>query len=46
MVVTISPDYLVIGAGAAGMALTDILIAELKTATVAIIDHYARPGGH
>ncbi|THY84241.1 hypothetical protein D6C95_08227 [Aureobasidium pullulans] len=41
----ISPDYLVIGAGAMGMAFVDTLISD-KEATVAIVDHYSRPGGH
>tara|TARA_B100001250_G_scaffold414382_1_gene452397 strand:+ start:655 stop:2058 length:1404 start_codon:yes stop_codon:yes gene_type:complete len=38
-------DYLVIGAGAMGMAFTDVLIAETD-ATVTIVDRHARPGGH
>ena len=38
-------DYLVIGAGAMGMAFVDTLLAETD-ATVAIVDRYARPGGH
>lgn len=41
----ISPDYLVIGAGAMAMAFVDTLITDTK-ATVAIADRYARPGGH
>lgn len=45
MTETISPDYLVIGAGAMGMAFVDTLISE-KEATVAIVDRYSRPGGH
>ena len=38
-------DYLVIGAGAAGMAFTDSLISD-SDATVAIVDRRHRPGGH
>ncbi|KZM18429.1 uncharacterized protein EKO05_0010159 [Ascochyta rabiei] len=45
MVETISPDYLVIGAGAMGMAFVDTLITDTK-ATVVMVDRYARPGGH
>ncbi|KAK5174542.1 uncharacterized protein LTR77_001622 [Saxophila tyrrhenica] len=42
---TLSPDYLVIGAGAMGMAFVDTLLSDTK-ATIAIVDRYARPGGH
>lgn len=45
MTETISPDYLVIGAGAMGLAFVDTLITDTK-ATVAVVDRYARPGGH
>lgn len=45
MTETISPDYLVIGAGAMGIAFVDTLISD-TTATVAVVDRYARPGGH
>lgn len=38
-------DYLVVGAGAMGMAFTDALLAETD-ATVAIVDRRGRPGGH
>jgi len=38
-------DYLVIGAGAMGMAFTDVLLDETD-ATVAIVDRANRPGGH
>lgn len=40
----ISPDYLVIGAGAMGLAFVDTLITETR-ATVAVVDRYGRPGG-
>lgn len=45
MTETISPDYLVIGAGAMGMAFVDTLITDTKF-NVALVDRYARPGGH
>ncbi|MFJ2863953.1 NAD(P)-binding protein [Kitasatospora sp. NPDC087314] len=38
-------DYLIIGAGAMGMAFADTLVAETD-ATVAIVDRYDQPGGH
>lgn len=42
---TIATDYLIIGAGAVGMAFADTMIAE-SDAHVTIIDRQARPGGH
>lgn len=41
----ISADYLVVGAGAMGMAFADTLISDTKS-TVVMVDRYARPGGH
>jgi choline dehydrogenase-like flavoprotein len=41
----IDTDYLVIGAGAAGMAFADSLIAE-SDADVVMVDRRHRPGGH
>ncbi len=38
-------DYLVVGAGAMGMAFTDALLTETD-ATIAIVDRRGRPGGH
>ena len=38
-------DYLVVGAGAAGMAFTDALL-EHSDATVTIVDRRHAPGGH
>ena len=38
-------DYLLIGAGAMGMAFADTLIAETD-ATLTIVDKHPRPGGH
>ncbi len=42
---TIETDYLVVGAGAAGMAFTDALIEE-SDADVVMVDRRHRPGGH
>jgi hypothetical protein len=42
---SIEVDYLVIGAGAMGMAFADTLITETD-ATVAIVDRNDQPGGH
>lgn len=42
---TIEADYLVVGAGAMGMAFADTVIAE-SDATVAIVDRNDQPGGH
>jgi hypothetical protein len=42
----LTPDYLVIGAGAMGMAFVDTLLSDTKEATVVLVDRYARPGGH
>jgi hypothetical protein len=38
-------DYLVIGAGAMGMAFADVLMTE-SDATITIVDRYHQPGGH
>jgi hypothetical protein len=45
MKTTIDTDYLIVGAGAAGMAFADALIAE-SDADVVIVDRRHRPGGH
>jgi hypothetical protein len=42
---TIDVDYLVVGAGAVGMAFADVVLAE-SDATVALVDRRHRPGGH
>ncbi len=42
---TIETDYLVIGAGAVGLAFADTLIAETD-ARVTIVDRHGKPGGH
>ena len=38
-------DYLIIGAGAMGLAFADVLIAE-SGAHVTIVDRHGKPGGH
>ncbi|MFP4636611.1 MAG: NAD(P)-binding protein [Nitriliruptoraceae bacterium] len=42
---TMTADYLVIGAGATGMAFTDALVAD-SDATVVMVDRRHAPGGH
>ncbi|MFF7047275.1 FAD-dependent oxidoreductase [Streptomyces griseorubiginosus] len=42
---TITVDYLIIGAGATGMAFADVLVKE-STHTMAIVDRNHAPGGH
>ena len=42
---TIEADYLVVGAGAMGLAFTDTLVSETD-ATVVVVDRNDRPGGH
>lgn len=39
-------DYLVIGAGAVGLAFADTLLAETEEATITIVDRHGLPGGH
>lgn len=39
-------DYLVIGAGAVGLAFVDTLLDELPDAHITLVDRHARPGGH
>jgi hypothetical protein len=41
----IETDYLIIGAGAVGLAFADTLIAETN-AHVTIVDRHGKPGGH
>jgi hypothetical protein len=38
-------DYLIVGAGAVGMAFADVLFTE-SDADIIIVDRYAKPGGH
>lgn len=41
----IETDYLIIGAGAMGMAFADVILDETD-ATITIVDRHAKPGGH
>ena len=41
----VAVDYLIVGAGAMGMAFADVLLNETD-ATFAIVDDRASPGGH
>ncbi|MBJ82650.1 MAG: hypothetical protein CL462_07090 [Acidimicrobiaceae bacterium] len=45
MIEKVVSDYLVVGAGAMGMAFTDVLMTETD-ATVTIVDRHSHPGGH
>ncbi len=38
-------DYLVVGAGATGMAFADTLLSTIETARVVLIDYHQAPGG-
>ncbi|KAI9006772.1 pyridine nucleotide-disulfide oxidoreductase-domain-containing protein [Hyaloraphidium curvatum] len=42
----LSADYLVIGAGAQGLAFLDTLLLGNPSATAVLVDRYERPGGH
>lgn len=42
---TIDTDYLILGAGAVGLAFADTLLAETD-ATMCIVDRHGLPGGH
>jgi hypothetical protein len=42
---TVEADYLVVGAGAMGLAFTDTLVSE-SDATVVVVDRNDQPGGH
>lgn len=43
---TLETDYLIVGAGAGGLAFADTLLSENTNATIAIVDERASPGGH
>ena len=45
MAESLQADYLVVGAGAMGMAFTDVLMNETD-ASVVIVDRHHQPGGH
>jgi hypothetical protein len=42
----ITTDYLIVGAGAVGLAFADTLIDQDATCHITIVDRHARPGGH
>lgn len=42
----VDADYLIVGAGAMGMAFADAMLAEDPSARLTIVDERARPGGH
>lgn len=42
----LSCDYLVVGAGTAGMSFIDTLLTEDPAATVILVDRNSKPGGH
>ncbi|EME85229.1 uncharacterized protein MYCFIDRAFT_85247 [Pseudocercospora fijiensis CIRAD86] len=46
MAESIAADYLVIGAGAMGMAFVDTLLSETTDKKIIMLDRRARPGGH
>ena len=46
MVESLDADYLVVGAGAMGMAFSDEILARNPTDRVVLVDKRARPGGH
>ncbi|MEO1044389.1 MAG: NAD(P)-binding protein [Pseudomonadota bacterium] len=43
---TLETDYLIIGAGAVGLAFADTLIEEDPDADIIIVDRHGEPGGH
>ncbi|MEL6237859.1 MAG: NAD(P)-binding protein [Pseudomonadota bacterium] len=43
---TLGTDYLVIGAGAVGLAFADTLLDEDPDCHITIVDKHAKPGGH
>ncbi|HMK12750.1 MAG TPA: NAD(P)-binding protein [Acidimicrobiales bacterium] len=45
MTEAITADYLIMGAGAAGMAFADTVLTETD-ATIVMVDRHDRPGGH
>lgn len=43
---SVATDYLLIGAGAMGLAFADTLLTELPNATITIVDRHGKAGGH
>ena len=44
--VSLAADYLVVGAGAMGLAFTDEIISTSTDTTIVLVDTRAKPGGH
>ena len=42
----IETDYLVVGAGAMGMAFVDVILKQDRKAQVVVVDRHPSPGGH
>lgn len=42
----LNTDYLIIGAGANGLAFADSLLQQNQEADITIVDRHAKPGGH
>ena len=43
---TLTCDYLVVGAGATGLAFADTLLDETQDLTITLVDRRGLPGGH
>ena len=43
---TFETDYLIIGAGASGLAFADTLLDELPDVHITLVDRHGKPGGH
>jgi hypothetical protein len=43
---SVETDYLVVGAGAMGLAFADEILSQKPTAKLVLVDQHARPGGH
>ncbi len=46
MTQVLETDYLIIGAGAMGMAFADELVTQSRDARIILVDRRAKPGGH
>lgn len=42
----LSTDYLIVGAGAVGLAFADTLLSETTDVEITIVDRHGKPGGH
>ncbi len=43
---TLETDYLVVGAGAMGMAFADEILSQSPGDRILLVDKHAKPGGH